>query len=238
MTIWNDAVVLVTGANGGLGTEYVRQALARGARTVYATARSPRPWDDPRVVPLELDITDLGSIERAAARATDVTILVNNAGVSPRNSSLLAGSDDDLLRVIDANLIGQIRVIRAFADILAASPGRAAMIDMHSALSWHAGAGSYSVSKAGFWAATNAVRLELDPRGIHVVGVHVGWVDTAMAAGVAGPKNDPAAVVTQAYDALDDGAYEVLADDLSARLKAGLAGPLTQLYPGLSAPAA
>lgn len=236
MTIWDDAVVLVTGANGGLGTEYVRQALTRGARKVYATARSPRSWDDPRVVPLELDITDLGSIERVAAHATDVTILVNNAGVSPRNSSLLTGSDDELLRVVDTNLIGQIRMIRAFADILAVSPGRAGVIDMHSALSWHAGAGSYSVSKAGFWAATNAVRLELEPRGVHVVGVHVGWVDTAMAAGVTGPKADPAGVVAQAYDALEDGTYEVLADDLSARLKAGLAAPLSQAYPGLNAP--
>lgn len=238
MTIWNDAVVLVTGANGGLGTQFVRQALARGARKVYATARTPRHWDDARVVPLALDITDPASIERVASEASDVTILVNNAGISPRNPSLLSGSDDDLRQVLETNLVGQIRMIRAFADTLTASPGRAAIIDMHSALSWHAGAGSYSVSKAGFWAATNSVRLELAPRGIQVVGVHVGWVDTPMAAGATGPKADPADVVSQAYDALENGTYEVLADAVSTRAKAGLAAPLTQMYPQLETGAA
>ena len=58
MTKLAESVVLVTGANGGLGTEFVRQALARGARRVYATARTPRTWDDDRVVPLVLDVTD------------------------------------------------------------------------------------------------------------------------------------------------------------------------------------
>lgn len=235
MNIWDDAVVLVTGANGGLGTQFVRQALERGARAVYATARSPREWDDARVTPLPLDITDPASIDSVAAVATDVTILVNNAGISPRNSSLLTGSDDELRRVLDTNLLGQIRMIRAFADTLAAAPGRAGMIDVHSALSWHAGAGSYSVSKAGFWAATNSVRLELAPRGVHVVGVHVGWVDTAMAAGATGPKADPADVVAQAYNALADGSYEVLVDAVSRRAKAGLASPLTEFYPQLAA---
>lgn len=238
MTVWDGAVVLVTGANGGLGTHFVLQALERGARKVYATARTPKDWNDARVVSLALDITDPASIESVAAAATDVTILVNNAGVSPRNSSLITGSDEELRRVLDTNLVGQIRMIRAFADTLALAAGRAAIIDMHSALSWYAGAGSYSVSKAGFWAATNSVRLELAPRGIHVVGVHVGWVDTSMAAEAAGPKADPADVVAQAYDALSDGSYEVLADSLSHRLKAGLASPIVQLYPQLAGDAA
>jgi NAD(P)-dependent dehydrogenase (short-subunit alcohol dehydrogenase family) len=235
MSIWDDAVVLVTGANGGLGTEFVTQAIARGARKVYASARSPKDWDDARIVPLPLDITDLTSIEAASTRATDVTILVNNAGISVQNTSLLRGTDEDLRRTLDTNLLGQIRMIRAFSDILAAAPGRAGIIDMHSALSWYAGAGSYSVSKAGFWAATNSVRLELTPRGVQVVGVHVGWVDTPMAASAEGPKAQPADVVTQAYDALTAGEDEVLADALSRRLKEGLAAPLSQFYPQLAA---
>lgn len=51
MTDLTNAVVLVTGANGGLGAEFVRQALERGATKVYATARNPRTWDDERIVP-------------------------------------------------------------------------------------------------------------------------------------------------------------------------------------------
>jgi NAD(P)-dependent dehydrogenase (short-subunit alcohol dehydrogenase family) len=76
------SVVLVTGANGGLGTEFVRQALERGASKVYAAARKPQLWDDERVVPLRLDVTDPTSIREAAVTATDVTVLVNNAGIT------------------------------------------------------------------------------------------------------------------------------------------------------------
>ena len=71
MTKLAGSVVLVTGANGGLGTEFVRQAVARGARRVYATARKPRTWDDERVVPLALDVTEPGSV--AAAQPPRVT---------------------------------------------------------------------------------------------------------------------------------------------------------------------
>lgn len=230
-----DAVVLVTGANGGLGQWFVQRALEAGAAKVYAGARRPKEWTDPRVVPLALDITDPASVAAAAELADDVTILVNNAGIAPANSNLLTASEDELRLVFETNLFGQLRMIRAFAPILTRSPGRAAVIDMHSALSWQAGAGSYSVSKAALWSATNAVRLDLAPQGVQVVGVHVGWVDTPMAAGASGPKNDPSEVVDKAYAALETGAHEVLVDELSGRLKAALAGPIDQLYPQLAA---
>ncbi len=235
MTGLSGATVLVTGANGGLGRQFVAQALSAGAAKVYATARTPIEWADDRIVGLPLDITDPASVHAAAQAADDVTILVNNAGISPVNSSLLTSSEEELQHIIETNLLGQLRMIRAFAPVLVASPGRAAVIDMHSALSWYGAAGSYSVTKAAFWAATNAVRLELAPQGVQVVGVHVGWVDTPMAAGVTGPKADPADVVAQAYAALAEGAFEVLADDVSRRLKAGLARPIDELYPQLRA---
>lgn len=75
--------VLVTGANGGLGSEFVRQALERGARKVYAAARSPQHWDDPRVDALTLDITDAASVAHAVEAAPDVDLVVNNAGIAP-----------------------------------------------------------------------------------------------------------------------------------------------------------
>jgi len=76
------AVVLVTGANGGIGTHFVHHALARGAAKVYASARNPRVWDDERIVPLVLDVTDSASIQAAVQAAGDVTVLINNAGAS------------------------------------------------------------------------------------------------------------------------------------------------------------
>lgn len=236
MTTLTGSVVLVTGANGGLGTQFVEQALARGAQKVYATARRPRQWSDPRIVPLALDITDPTSVAAAVHTAPDVTVLVNNAGISPRDTNLLTAADEELHEVFETNFFGQVRMIRAFADVLAAAQGPAGIVDMHSALSWHARAGSYSATKAAFWSATNAVRLDLAPLGVHVVGVHVGWVDTPMAAGASGPKTDPSEVVSRAYDALDDGTLEVLVDDVSRQAKAALSLPIERMYPQLARP--
>lgn len=109
------------------------------------------------------------------------------------------------------------------------------IIDIHSALSWYAVAGIYSATKAALWSATNSLRLELAPAGVHVVGVHVAYVDTAMAAHATDPKLDPAVLVRTVFDATEAGQYEVLADDTSVQLKAGLSAPLEAVYPQLAA---
>ena len=92
----NGAVVLVTGANGGIGTQFVREALARGAAKVYATARAPRTWNDDRIIPLALDVTDPASIRAAVDAAQDVTVLINNAGASPSTPGILSHTDDEI----------------------------------------------------------------------------------------------------------------------------------------------
>ncbi|BDV31582.1 SDR family oxidoreductase [Microbacterium terricola] len=227
------SVVLVTGANGGIGTQFVRKALERGSSKVYATARNPREWDDPRVVSLRLDVTDQESIAAAVAAAPDVTVLVNNAGISPSTASLLNLSEDELREGMETNFFGPLRLARAFTPVLAAAPG-AALINIHSVLSWFATAGVYSVSKAALWSATNALRLELAPSGVHVVGVHAGWVDTPMAAHTSGPKLDPADLVRQVFDAVEADEFEVLADEVSTQVKGALSAPIEALYPQLA----
>jgi NAD(P)-dependent dehydrogenase (short-subunit alcohol dehydrogenase family) len=234
----NGAVVLVTGANGGIGTQFVREALARGAAKVYATARNPRTWDDDRIVPLTLDVTDSASIQAAADAAQDVTVLINNAGTSTSTPGILTHSDEEIRANVETNFLGPLFLARAFAPILSAKGGNTAIIDIHSALSWYAVMGIYSATKAALWSATNSLRLELAPAGVHVVGVHVGYVDTAMTANVTGPKIDPAVLVGQVFDATEAGEYEILADDTSVQLKAGLSAPLEAVYPQLGGAAA
>ncbi|WP_406163718.1 SDR family oxidoreductase [Streptomyces sp. NBC_00882] len=226
------AVVLVTGANGGLGTHFVHDALARGAAKVYATARSPRAWDDERIVPLTLDVTDPASIDAAVAAAPDVTVLVNNAGAIPPSASLLDVTEADIRANMETNFFGPVLLARAFAPILAAEPG-SVLVDVHSVASWYAFGGVYSASKAALWSATNSLRMELAPKGVHVVGVHMGYVDTPMAAHAEGPKLLPTELVTTVYDAVEAGEHEVLADELTVQVKSALSGPVEALYPDL-----
>lgn len=233
----NGAVVLVTGANGGIGTQFVREALARGAAKVYATARTPRTWNDDRIVPLTLDVTDPASIRSVVDAAQDVTVLINNAGASPSTPGILSHSDEEIRANVETNFLGPLFLARAFAPVLSAKE-ETVIIDIHSALSWYAVAGIYSATKAALWSATNSLRLELAPAGVHVVGVHVGYVDTAMAASSTDPKLDPAVLVAMVFDASEAGAYEVLADDTSIHLKAALSAPLEAVYPQLGGPAA
>ncbi len=147
MTSLNGAVVLVTGANGGIGTHVVHEALARGAAKVYASARRPQEWDDSRIVPLPLDVTSAASIRTAAEVATDVSVLVNNAGIAPSTTSLVDIDDDELRAVMETNFFGPLGVARAFVPALSAR-AEAALINIHSLLSWYASMGMYSVSKA------------------------------------------------------------------------------------------
>src|SRR3954453_17620358 len=193
MTNLQGATVLVTGANGGLGAEFVHQALARGAAKVYATARTPRSWDDPRIVPLALDVTEPTSVRAAADAAADTTVMVNNAGVSGTNN-LLDSDVADVERVFATNVFGALRVAKAFAPVLAGNGG-GALVDVHSVLSWIGLAGGYSASKAAFWSITNSLRVELAPQGTQVVGAHLGYTDTPMIAELDVEKSDPVDIV-------------------------------------------
>lgn len=232
MTDLRNAVVLVTGANGGLGRLFVTEALSRGATKVYATARTPRTWDDERVVPLALDITSTESIAAAAEQAGDVTVLINNAGISAPRLPVLRTPLDDVRRVFETNVFGQVAMLQAFAPVLARNGG-GAVIDVHSSLSWLA-MGTYSATKAAFWSFTNALRLELLEQGTQVVGAHLGYTDTPMTAPLDVPKEDPRDIVEAIYTGLEAGELEVLADDTSREVKQALAEPLPVLYPALA----
>ncbi|HVV13410.1 SDR family oxidoreductase [Amycolatopsis sp.] len=227
------SVAVVTGANRGFGRKLAEELLARGA-SVYAGARDPGSIDLPGVTPIALDITDPASVAAAAEAAPDATLLINNAG-SWTGAGLLDGPFEDLRLEIDTHFFGTLSMIRAFAPVLAANGG-GAVLNVLSVLSWISfpASGAYSAAKAAEWSLTNTLRQELAERGIRVSGLHVGYMDTDMAAGVEAPKSDPAAVAKLAIDGLAAGDYEILADDVSRTVRAGLAGGVPALYPALA----
>lgn len=232
MTSLKNATVLVTGANGGLGTEFVDIAPERGAARVYAAARTPKEWGDQRVVPLQLDVTDPAAIDQALQSAKDTTILINNAAVFPR-TDLLSAPIEDITHTIETNLLGPIRLIRAFAPLLRQAKG--AVVNVGSILSWFAVGKAHSVSKAGLWMATNAFRLELAGDGVQVLGAYPGPTDTPMQAGNDTSGMDkPADVVNAVFDALEAGEHEVLVGDLTTKVHSALSAPVTALYPALA----
>ncbi|GAA1185537.1 NAD(P)-dependent dehydrogenase (short-subunit alcohol dehydrogenase family) [Kitasatospora gansuensis] len=218
-----DAVVVVTGANRGLGRHLAAQLVERGAK-VYAAARRPETVDLPGVVPLRLDVTDAESIRAAARIAADATLLVNNAGIST-GTPLIAGSPDAVRLEMEVNFFGPLAVTRAFAPVIE-SNGGGGMLNVLSVLSWlhPADLGAYAAAKAAAWALTGAVREELAPHNITVTALHVGYMDTDMAAGVpADQKADPAEVAAQALSAVEAGLPEVLADETTRYVKQSLA---------------
>jgi NAD(P)-dependent dehydrogenase (short-subunit alcohol dehydrogenase family) len=232
MTAIKGSVVLVTGGSRGIGRAFVEELYARGADRVYATARDPRTVTNPDAVPLAMEVTDPASVAAALERAQDVTILINNAGVSS-HASFLDSPIEDVRKDFETNFYGPLLVTRAFAPVIERNGG-GHILNIHSVLSWLAVAGPYSASKAAVWSLTNSLRLDLRPRGIDVTGLHVGYVDTDMATDVTAPKLAPRDVVVAALDGVEAGAPEVLVDDLSRQVKAALSADLTALYPQLA----
>ena len=229
------AVALVTGANRGLGAAFCDALLDRGATTVYAGARDPASVRAPGVVPLPLDITAADDMAAAAERCGDVTLLVNNAGILTRTSALSSNVDDQGRLEFETNVFGPLAMTRAFAPILARNGG-GAIVNVLSVLSWISspGAAVYCASKAAGWSLTNSIRLELLPQGTQVLALHVGYMDTDMTAGLEGPKSSPHDVAAAVIAGLEAGAHEVLADDVSVRVRAALSSELAALYPAIS----
>ena len=219
----DNAVVFVTGANRGLGLAFAREALARGARKVYAGARDPASITLPGVEPVRLDVTDPDQVLAAAQRCGDVSLLVNNAGIATPGGFLADGAMGSARQQFETNFFGMWRMSEAFAPVLAAQGG-GAILNVLSVASWINSPvlGVYGATKSAAWAFTNGLRLELLPQKTQVTGLHVGFVDTDLTRGMEVPKTPPELVVRRAFDGLEAGDAEVLADDITRAVKQGL----------------
>lgn len=218
-----DSVVLITGANRGLGLALTKALQLAGARKIYAAARDPSTITLPGVQAIKLDVTNAADIAAAVQAAPDLTILINNAGVSLGGSILGDDAVDKVRAELDANFYAPMAMSRAFAPVLKTNGG-GAIVNVLSVLSWLTieGTGTYSVSKAAAWAMTNGLRAELHGQGTQVLGAHMGLMDTDMTKGMEAAKANPADIAAGILAALAANQDEVLTDDTSRHVKAGL----------------
>lgn len=226
----NGKRVLVTGANRGIGREFVRELLARGAEAVYASARksddvAKLDGSDPRVHGVQLDITKTDEVQRAAQTIGTLDLLLNNAG-SLAGYSLLETPREAIEHDFDVNFWGTLELTKAFVPTLEARNGAILNVLTLVSMASMAGIGGYAASKAAAWSMTQALRAELGKRGIDVHAVYPGAVDTDMIRSFEMDKTPAATVAQNALEALEAGTVDAFPDPMSANAGAAwLANP-------------
>ena len=230
-----NAVALVTGANRGIGRAFTRELLARGASKVYAGARDPATVTQSGVQALRLDVNRPEDVAAAAALASDVKLIINNAGIAQPGGFLAADSEDVARRIFETNFFAMLRVSKAFASILKVNGG-GALLNVLSIASWVNGGelAAYAASKSAAWSLTNALRHELARQKTQVLGLHMAYVDTDLTRGFDVPKSSPEEIVKRALDGLESGVDEVLADELTLRVKLGMTAARPSYLPQAS----
>ena len=218
------STALVTGANGGIGRAFVAELLQRGAAKVYVAARDTASLrellqgGDRRLVPLPLDVSDPDQVAAAATVASDVTLLVNNAGYAAFEGAIAAHDVEHARREMEVNYFGTLAMTRSFAPIIAASGGGAVlnMLSMLALVSLPAAA-TYSASKAAALSLTRSIRAELSAQGTQVIGVLAVQTDTAMGAKLPEPRMSPQEVAADALDAVEAGMNDEIVAGVQSR---------------------
>jgi len=198
--------------------------LKRGAAKIYVAARDTASLKellkerDSRLIALPLDITDPDQVAAAATVATDVTLLVNNAGYAAFEGAIAASGMDDARQEMEVNYFGTLSLTRAFAPVLAKSGG-GGVINMLSMLSLVSlpMAATYSASKAAGLSLTRSIRAELSTQGTQVVGVLAVQTETSMGTKLPEPRMTPQEVVTDVLDATEAGINDEIAAGAQSR---------------------
>jgi NAD(P)-dependent dehydrogenase (short-subunit alcohol dehydrogenase family) len=207
-----DTVVLVTGANRGIGQALVAEALSRGAQRVYAGTRQPLTHPDPRVTPLRLDVTDPAQIQAAAEQVQALDVLVNNAGIA-RYDDL---SDPTVLEQhLAVNLFGTYGVTQAFLPLLTRSGGAIVNILSVYAFAPLPLIAAYSISKAAAFSLTQSLRALVAGRDVTVHAVLTGPTDTEMTRGLDIPKASAEQVARAILDGVEAGEEDIFPDPMA-----------------------
>jgi NAD(P)-dependent dehydrogenase (short-subunit alcohol dehydrogenase family) len=217
MTI-KDRVVLVTGANRGIGKALVEEALRRGAKRVYAGTRHPFSHLDGRVTPLTLDVTNVAQIQSAVNEVDTLDVLINNAGVAIYDD---LSNLDVIEQHLAVNFLGPLKLTHAFLPLLKRSKGAIVNNLSLAALAALPVIPSYSISKAAAFNMTQSLRALLAGQGVTVHAVVLGPIDTDMNRGFEIPKASPESAARGIFDGLEKGDEDIFPDPASLSIAEG-----------------
>ena len=194
-------VVLVTGASSGIGRETALALSVAGAQVAIGARRIDRlaslvdaaPGE---VVPLQLDVTDPASVRRAVSETVGhfgrLDALVNNAGLM--QSGLILGADvSEWRRMVDTNLLGSMYAVHAALPFLLETKGAVVQVSSTAARSASLGSGVYAATKFGISAFSESLRQEVTRRGVRVIVIQPGFVDTELTSHITDPTMQAAA---------------------------------------------
>jgi len=217
MNIQNKTV-LITGANRGIGSALVNEALKRGAKRVYAGIRGTSGIADPRVTPLKLDVTSTTQIQEAVAKIDALDVLINNAGIALFDDLSDAKVVEQHLAV---NLFGPLNVTNAFLPLLKRSKGAIVNNVSTMALAPFPVTPAYAISKAAAFNMTQSFRALLAAQGVSVHAVLTGPTDTDMTRGFEIPKASPESVAQGIFDGVEEGEEDIFPDPASQSIAEG-----------------
>jgi len=219
---------LVSGSNRGIGKAIAVELIENGAKKVYAGARNINSLEElkanygERLVPIELDVSKDDSIANAAKIATDVEILVNNAGIFSIGNFLGGNILESLQTNLDVNLWGLVKLTNAFLEILRKQESAAIVsISSVAGLANMPMALTYSVSKAAVHSVVQGLRGELKDSNILVAGVYPGPIETDMSKGLEMEKDSPENVARNIIQGIVEGKEDIFPDAMSKQIGEG-----------------
>jgi NAD(P)-dependent dehydrogenase (short-subunit alcohol dehydrogenase family) len=218
----SNKVVLVSGANRGIGAATVRELLKAGVGKIYAGARNVKSlpdFGDSRVVPLQLDVTSEASVTAAAKVANDVDVLLNNAGTIGYGD-WVTSTQEVIEADMKTNFYGTLRVVRAFIPhFLNRGSGTIANVVSIVGLAPVPLLAGYSASKAALQSLTQALRATLEKSGIAVLGIYPGPVDTDAAKNIPLAKVTPEQAATNIVRGIENGESYIFPDPMALQIE-------------------